>query len=90
MTTTSEVDYALVVEEMTTLNRLFSRDHGTTLHPEYFEKIRTDATGIIVIFGKRSGTYHMAEFTTANGWDRYGRFSPAEPRTRTVTDWVWA
>lgn len=90
--TTPEIDYALVFEEMRTLNRLFSAHHGPYApvpNPEHFERIKTGPSGFIIFLGKRSGTHFMAVMDSSQSWVTYGRFSPAASHTREVTDWVW-
>jgi hypothetical protein len=89
---TTDIDYAVVFEEQSTLNRLFSAHRGSsapTPNPAHFERVPTDTMAIIIFFGKRSRTYFMAETDFTYGLNTYGRFSPAETRERTVTDWVW-
>lgn len=90
--TATEIDYALLFEEMSTLNRLFASHHGPYApvpNPAHFERVTPAPSDVIIFLGKRSGAHFMAEQDTSKSWVSYGRFSPAAPHTREVTDWVW-
>jgi hypothetical protein len=87
--TATDIDYAAVFEDLSILNRLYGGvSPNPLLSPMRFQ-ILDSPTDYVVIRGLHTGVYYMAERIFTMGEKVFTKFALAEPRERTVTDWVW-